>query len=78
MFKVNSFGSHKYGIIEFEVRSINIQVDLSFISDLVGDIFYFENSSSLKNLDSDDGNASDSNDDDDDENSDENIETRHL
>lgn len=73
-FKVNSFGSHKYGKIEFDVRPINIQVDLSFISNLIGDIFYFDNSSS-KIQDSDDDNISDSNDDDD-ENSD--IETRHY
>lgn len=44
-FKVKSFGSHKYGKIELSVRPINVRIDLSFLSDLIGDIFYAGNSS---------------------------------
>lgn len=49
IFKVNSFGSHKYGKIELKLRPINFQIDLSFISDFIGEIFYFEKSKSLVN-----------------------------
>ncbi|KAK8838342.1 hypothetical protein M9Y10_035765 [Tritrichomonas musculus] len=34
----NSFGSHKYGKFELDVRPISLRIDLSFISDFIGDI----------------------------------------
>ena len=68
LFKINSFGNHKYEKIEFEV------IDLSFISGLIGDIFYFENTNT-KNQDSYDDNESDSNED---ENSDKNAENMQF
>lgn len=74
LFTVSSFGNRKYGKIEFEVRPINIQVDLSFISDLIGDIFYFENNNISKNSDDDDDNEDDQSDSNEDNNSD-NVES---
>lgn len=48
-FGVDSFGCHKYGKFELNIQPVNVRIDLSFISDFIGHIFYIDEKDASEN-----------------------------